>query len=306
MLSFPIEDEPGPTGRSPDFGGTGPGTTAEQGTLTLLGDVVICPSVAAANAVEHEVTLDDELALLVVHGLAPPPRHGPREGGRGRAHGGAGAAAARPLLPGGQTGVSGGGRAHPVGRVGLPRRGRHPHRRHRRAAGRLGRPRHGRDEPGAHEQDQGQVAGRRQAPRRPARWPSSSRTRPTSSTPSCCWCWSASWCRPPWSASWPSTSSVGLGRRARHRLRSRRDLRLLRGGPEELGRQHPDRAALLSAPLVSTLIRFPPIRGSRACSSAWPTCIIGAAATKARTAARTPTSPTPSSRPWPTWPTRRT
>jgi probable rRNA maturation factor len=69
VLSFPIEDEPGPTGRSPDFGGTGPGTMAEQGTLTLLGDVVICPSVAAVNAAEHEVTLEDEVALLVVHGL---------------------------------------------------------------------------------------------------------------------------------------------------------------------------------------------------------------------------------------------
>ena len=69
VLSFPIEDEPGPTGRSPDFGGTGPGTMAEQGTLTLLGDVVICPSVAAVNATEHEVTLEDEVALLVVHGL---------------------------------------------------------------------------------------------------------------------------------------------------------------------------------------------------------------------------------------------
>jgi probable rRNA maturation factor len=69
VLSFPIEDEPGPTGRSPDFGGSGPGTSAEEGSLTLLGDVVICPAVAARNAVEHEVSLDDEVALLVVHGL---------------------------------------------------------------------------------------------------------------------------------------------------------------------------------------------------------------------------------------------
>jgi probable rRNA maturation factor len=69
VLSFPIEDEPGPTGRSPDFGGSGPGTSPDQGTLTLLGDVVICPVVAARNAVEHEVSLDDEVALLVVHGL---------------------------------------------------------------------------------------------------------------------------------------------------------------------------------------------------------------------------------------------
>jgi probable rRNA maturation factor len=69
VLSFPIEDEPGPTGRSPDFGGSGPGTLPDQGALTLLGDVVICPAVAARHAVEHGVALDDELALLVVHGL---------------------------------------------------------------------------------------------------------------------------------------------------------------------------------------------------------------------------------------------
>ena len=69
VLSFPIEDEPGPSGRSPDFGGSGPGTASEDGAPTLLGDVVICPVVAAANAAEHEVTLDDEVALLVVHGL---------------------------------------------------------------------------------------------------------------------------------------------------------------------------------------------------------------------------------------------
>jgi probable rRNA maturation factor len=63
VLSFPIEDDPGPTGRSPDFGGSGPGSSPEQGALMLLGDVVICPAVAARNAVE------DEVALLVVHGL---------------------------------------------------------------------------------------------------------------------------------------------------------------------------------------------------------------------------------------------
>ncbi len=69
VLSFPIEDEPGPSGRTPDFGGTGPGVTAEGGALTLLGDVVICPAVAARNALEHEVSFEDEIALLVVHGL---------------------------------------------------------------------------------------------------------------------------------------------------------------------------------------------------------------------------------------------
>jgi ssRNA-specific RNase YbeY (16S rRNA maturation enzyme) len=35
----------------------------------LLGDVVVCPAVAARNAVDHGVSYDDEVALLVVHGL---------------------------------------------------------------------------------------------------------------------------------------------------------------------------------------------------------------------------------------------
>ncbi len=35
----------------------------------LLGDVVVCPAVAAEQAPEHAGTLDDELALLVVHGV---------------------------------------------------------------------------------------------------------------------------------------------------------------------------------------------------------------------------------------------
>lgn len=34
----------------------------------LVGDVVICPSVAASNAAAHDRTVDEELALLVVHG----------------------------------------------------------------------------------------------------------------------------------------------------------------------------------------------------------------------------------------------
>lgn len=70
VLSFPIEDEAARTGRSPDEGGTGPGSIeADTGRLLLLGDVVICPAVAARNAVDHGVTFDDEIALLVVHGV---------------------------------------------------------------------------------------------------------------------------------------------------------------------------------------------------------------------------------------------
>jgi probable rRNA maturation factor len=70
VLSFPIEDEADRGGRSPDEGGTGPGSIEPDiGRLLLLGDVVICPSVAARNAVDHGVTFDDEIALLVVHGI---------------------------------------------------------------------------------------------------------------------------------------------------------------------------------------------------------------------------------------------
>jgi len=71
VLAFPIDEDPEPGGRSPDEGGTGPGAgaPAEEDMPVLLGDVVVCPAVAARNAVDHEVSLDDELALLVVHGL---------------------------------------------------------------------------------------------------------------------------------------------------------------------------------------------------------------------------------------------
>jgi probable rRNA maturation factor len=70
VLAFPIDEEPSESGRSPDSGGTGPGYTGEAGDQpTLLGDVVICPAVAARNAPEHAGTYDDELALLLVHGL---------------------------------------------------------------------------------------------------------------------------------------------------------------------------------------------------------------------------------------------
>jgi probable rRNA maturation factor len=70
VLAFPIDEETDAGGRSPDQGGTGPGgLPSEEEIPMLLGDVVVCPSVAARNAVEHEVTLEDEMALLVVHGL---------------------------------------------------------------------------------------------------------------------------------------------------------------------------------------------------------------------------------------------
>ena len=42
-------------GRFPDMGGTGPGTDIEDEPPLLLGDVVVCPSVAERNAKEHSV-----------------------------------------------------------------------------------------------------------------------------------------------------------------------------------------------------------------------------------------------------------
>ncbi len=51
VLSFPMDDEPVP------------------GVPTLLGDIVICPEVAASQFAEHAGTFDDEVALLVVHGV---------------------------------------------------------------------------------------------------------------------------------------------------------------------------------------------------------------------------------------------
>ena len=56
VLSFPLDGEDGPAA----------GDRADDDVPRLLGDVVICPSVAARNA---PGPVDDELALLVVHGV---------------------------------------------------------------------------------------------------------------------------------------------------------------------------------------------------------------------------------------------
>jgi len=71
VLAFPMDEEPVEGGRSPDSGGTGPGwaPTEPSDMPTLVGDLVICPAVAASNAPDHAGTYDDELALLVVHGI---------------------------------------------------------------------------------------------------------------------------------------------------------------------------------------------------------------------------------------------
>ena len=69
VLAFPIEDEAERSGRSPDEGKGPASNETETDRPVLLGDVVVCPVVAARNAVENGVTFDDEIALLVVHGI---------------------------------------------------------------------------------------------------------------------------------------------------------------------------------------------------------------------------------------------
>lgn len=58
VMSFPMDELD--TARSPDDAGPGP---------ALLGDVVLCPDVAAEQAVSAGHGLDDELHLLTVHGI---------------------------------------------------------------------------------------------------------------------------------------------------------------------------------------------------------------------------------------------
>ena len=71
VLAFPIDADEADvlTGRDEHLSGPDR-SPADPGDLPLLlGDVVVCPAVAAANAETHAGTVDDELALLVVHGI---------------------------------------------------------------------------------------------------------------------------------------------------------------------------------------------------------------------------------------------
>lgn len=52
VLSFPIDDDP----------------AGVAGDVRFVGDIVVCPAVAAANAPTHAGSVDDEIALLLVHG----------------------------------------------------------------------------------------------------------------------------------------------------------------------------------------------------------------------------------------------
>jgi probable rRNA maturation factor len=73
VLSFPIDGAEAVDDLAPDVDAQrlGPGRSeADRDDIpVLLGDVVVCPAVARAQAPTHGGTLDDELALLVVHGV---------------------------------------------------------------------------------------------------------------------------------------------------------------------------------------------------------------------------------------------
>ena len=62
VLSFPLDafESGSETGDTVEDGGAPP---------VLLGDVVVCPSIAVDAAPDHGGNADDELALLVVHGV---------------------------------------------------------------------------------------------------------------------------------------------------------------------------------------------------------------------------------------------
>jgi len=62
VLSFPVDGDP----RVTDGDGL-PGAAADE--PAVLGDVVVCPTVAAAGAAKRSLPVDDELALLIVHGI---------------------------------------------------------------------------------------------------------------------------------------------------------------------------------------------------------------------------------------------
>jgi len=71
VLSFPIDGEVFDSGRWPDGGTPSPGRgIGDPDDLPLLlGDIVVCPAVAHRNAPGHAGSFDDELALLLVHGV---------------------------------------------------------------------------------------------------------------------------------------------------------------------------------------------------------------------------------------------
>lgn len=70
VLAFPMDEELVEPGRQPDQGGRGPGAPPEPTDVpVLVGDVVVCPAVARRQASSRDHEVDDEIDLLVVHGI---------------------------------------------------------------------------------------------------------------------------------------------------------------------------------------------------------------------------------------------
>lgn len=71
VLSFPLDGVEVADSQGPGALTRGPARPHpdHDDMPTLLGDVLVCPAVAQRQAPEHAGTLDDELALLVVHGV---------------------------------------------------------------------------------------------------------------------------------------------------------------------------------------------------------------------------------------------
>ena len=71
VLSFPIEDDLFAPSHVPDQAASGPGRgpAEDEDVPLLLGDVVICPEMAWKQAPGHAGSYEDELALLLVHGI---------------------------------------------------------------------------------------------------------------------------------------------------------------------------------------------------------------------------------------------
>lgn len=71
VLSFPLDGVEIAEAQGPGALTSGPARPHpdHDDVPTLLGDVLVCPAVAASQFSDHAGTLEDELALLVVHGI---------------------------------------------------------------------------------------------------------------------------------------------------------------------------------------------------------------------------------------------
>lgn len=71
VLAFPLDGYEVVLGTGPGAPSRGPSREepSPDDAPLIVGDVVICPSVAFAQAPDHAGTTEDELALLLVHGI---------------------------------------------------------------------------------------------------------------------------------------------------------------------------------------------------------------------------------------------